>query len=455
MILTLLVQDGDALADTQAAHKRFGDGCELLVYGGPDKPSLGEAASAARGEYVALLRAGDRLEPGGIAALTGYLAETGDDAAYTNHIAAGAVAYKPSYSRRLLQQVPYPERLVAVRTELALPHLHAEPFSEWAYLSRVLGEARQVGHLGVTAVTMAEPVSREGAEDAIAESLGAAGEADAHLRRGPNGAYRVRARVPEDHLVSVVVPTGTARREVRGEEILLVRNMVESFLATEHPAWEMVLVASEGADLEALEECVTLAPERIRIVPVTGPFNFSGSVNVGVLASGGESVLLLNDDMEITDPAWLTEMLGVVLRPGVGAVGATLLFEDGRIQHIGVVVPPDALPMHPRVFEEPDGREEENLDLEYLAVTGACLLVSREDFLAVGGLPEALPLNFNDVDFCLKLVALGRTNITAGGVRVTHFESSTREARLEDFEIAALDQWRALRLADPHSEYWT
>jgi GT2 family glycosyltransferase len=234
---------------------------------------------------------------------------------------------------------------------------------------------------------------------------------------------------------------------------VLVLNALRSLVdRTTYPSWEVVLVPSEHTPADVLSESAEILGDRLRVAPVDGPFNFSRSVNTGVAAARGELVLLLNDDTEVIERRWLERMVSVMSEDGVGVVGAKLLFEDERVQHVGVAFDLDGEAMHVHIFEDDDAGHfgSKIVDLDFLAVTGACLLVPREVFEEVGGFSEALPLNYNDVDFCLKVGATGRRVVCTPFARLHHYESSSREARIEDEERAALAWWDHRKHLDPY-----
>jgi GT2 family glycosyltransferase len=170
-------------------------------------------------------------------------------------------------------------------------------------------------------------------------------------------------------------------------------------------------------------------------------------------ASHGALVCLLNDDVEVTHPDWLRRMVEHATRPDVGVVGAQLRYEDGRIQHAGVVHR-DGLPDHrfARASADDGPNGLLSLDVDYAAVTGACLLTSRAVWDEVGGLPARLPVNYGDVDYCLRVRAGGRRVVLASGAILTHFESSSREpVPATPGEVTTwLGLWRARLAQDPY-----
>jgi GT2 family glycosyltransferase len=163
----------------------------------------------------------------------------------------------------------------------------------------------------------------------------------------------------------------------------------------------------------------------------TERFNYSAINNFGVRHAHGEQLVFLNDDVEVISPDWLTAMLEHAERPEVGAVGARLLYKDGRIQHAGVVVGINQGAAN--AFRLRNG-EASSLRLaevvrEVSAVTGACMMVRREVFDRVSGFDETMPVIFNDVDLCLRIRQNGYVVLYTPHAQLYHFEGSTRGRR--------------------------
>lgn len=194
---------------------------------------------------------------------------------------------------------------------------------------------------------------------------------------------------------------------------------------------ELVVVVGPEADLAAVRAVAHCWPH-VRIVTDAAPFNYSRRVNLGVATTQAPWTLWWNDDVVALGDGWLEAMLAAGEAAGVGAVGAVLRYADGTVQHAGVGFF-NGLPGHLGEGAIPAGPVG-----EVSAVTGACLLTRREHFDAVGGLCLGLPLNYNDVDYCLKLRRASLRCVVARDAQLRHDESQTRDAVLEDREVQLL-----------------
>jgi GT2 family glycosyltransferase len=171
-----------------------------------------------------------------------------------------------------------------------------------------------------------------------------------------------------------------------------------------------------------------------------------------VLRASGEHVLLLNDDMEVVTVDWLERLLMYSRAPGVGAVGAKLLFGDGTLQHAGVVFDKVGPGHIYRRFAGDHGGYFNMLRAanNFQAVTGACLMSRRSVFETVGGLSTQLPLNFNDIDYCLKVGRLGLRIVFDPDTTLYHFESSSRSAEVSAWEVELLHERHGGVVPDPY-----
>ncbi|MEO6156218.1 MAG: glycosyltransferase [Ilumatobacteraceae bacterium] len=251
--------------------------------------------------------------------------------------------------------------------------------------------------------------------------------------------------------MSIVIPSIGSRGTVFGAQRCFVVEAVRSVLATASVDVEVIVVAGTSMPPEVASDLVSLAPSAVRIVDYDRSFNFSEAVNLGAAHASGTHLLLLNDDIEVVNPDWLQLMLDAVSGPGVGAVGARLLFEDGTLQHaghtyrtsldhVGFGMPGDAA-----------GRDGIlHLRRAVAGVTAACMLVPYSVYDAVGGLCAELPGNYNDVDFCMKLRAAGWTILYEPAATLYHFESRSRVAGIRPEEIDTIQaRWLTHLANDP------
>ncbi|WP_182111773.1 MULTISPECIES: glycosyltransferase [unclassified Actinotalea] len=466
---------GDAAREGATASRREIDRMlrKAVTWTRPDGDGpaavLRAGLAAATGQYVAVLAPGDEIEPGVLAAMAEYVAaRPATDVLYTDEQwpAPGheGIQTKPHWVPRYLEGWDYLGRLCLVRRSLVAEvggfRPEAELALEWDLHLRVAERTQAIEHVPVIGLTRpaAPPRGPEVAE------AGRRAVADRYARLGigatvevahPDGYVRVWRDVPDPPpLVSIVIPTGGGRRDVRGTSTLVLETCLRSLLErTTYPAWEVVLVPSEGTPHDVLELAAELVGDRLVVAPVTGEFSFSHSVNEGVRRSRGELVVLLNDDTEVIEPRWLDRMVAVAQDPDVGVVGAKLLFEDDTIQHVGIVHDDTWLPVHAHRLATDDASHfgSKLVDLDYLAVTGACLLTPRDLYVELGGFSEELPMAFNDVDYCHKVVAAGRDVVCTPFARLYHYESSSRVADVRPFERQYLmDHTLELAKHDPH-----
>ncbi|AMD86540.1 hypothetical protein AXF14_01630 [Actinomyces radicidentis] len=423
-------------------------------------------------DWLLLLRAGDEVEPGALASVTSFGEALGADLVTADRVEGGEIHRVQRWSSSLFEQLPYVGRALVARSRL-LAAVARETTdggrweSEWDLQLHLVEHAEQPRHCPVTLLRQTTPVGTGGVGGrlrSLRRHLNATGRPRSVARISLAGPATPRVRPPSTHRwpeVSAIVPTAFARRPLAdGAEAVLVEQLLECLtLATDDGvSLEVVLVVGEQAPDASIASARAIAETAgldVVVVRTTGPFNFSKAVNEGARAAHGEVLLLLNDDVQPIASGWLPEMLGALAQPGVTAAGARLLFDDGRIQHVGVVVPPDGPPFHPQIFERDDPLDPlAHADVDYVAVTGACLLTRHADFDAVGGMEESLPLNFNDVDLCLRLGRAGGRIVCVNAARLIHRESSTREAVLTSSETSRALQWRDGAVSDPHVEYW-
>ena len=240
-----------------------------------------------------------------------------------------------------------------------------------------------------------------------------------------SGFYEVTYEVLQEELVSVIIPTKNGYDDLK----LCVDSIIEK---TSYPNYEIIIADNGSTDpkmQELFAEYKKQLDERFIVELIDIPFNYSRINNLAAKKASGKYLLFLNNDTEVIEPNWMTTMVSYAQFDRIGCVGAKLYYPDDTTQHAGVLVgiggvAGHALNNYDRTHCGYFGRLV--IDVNYLAVTAACMMVKAADFKAVNGFDETLEVAFNDVDLCLKIYELGRYNVYAHQVELYHFESKSR-----------------------------
>ena len=267
---------------------------------------------------------------------------------------------------------------------------------------------------------------------------------------------RVIRNLPEPQpLVSLIVPTR--------DRLQLLRTCIEGILhKTDYSNLELVIVDNESCEPETLVYLQSLSGDsRVRMLHAPGPFNFSALNNLAVASAAGDIVGFINNDIEVIEPNWLKEMVSQAIQPGVGAVGAKLLYPDGRVQHAGVIVGLGGVAGHShKYFPGSDFGYFCRLHLTYnvSCVTAACMLMPKKVFQEIQGFDEVnLTVAFNDVDLCLKIREAGYSIIWTPYAELCHHESASRGSDEDPKKVERATQekeymkkrWGNILLNDP------
>jgi GT2 family glycosyltransferase len=439
-----------------------------------------DAVAMARGEFLALLDHDDELHPDALAHVHEALLTSPEaDYVYTDEDKIDPAGhhtgpfFKPDWSPERLRTQMYTCHLSVLRRSLVEEVGGFDPEFEgsqdWDLVLRVTERARDVLHVPRVLYhwRMLETSTAAGGEavkpwafeagtraiQAHCERIGIAARVDRDLDFP--GVYHLRPALTSEPLVSIVIPTAGRSREVRFEEVALISHCVRSIVTdSTYGNYEIVPVVDPSTDPDLLAGLTEIAGERVRPVVFEGEFNFSGKVNLGVEHSRGEIVVMLNDDIEVDTPDWIERLVMYAEHPEIGAVGGRLRLQDGRLQHVGVRFE-HGLPGHPYYgFSRDFSGYSNNVRVaqDCLAVTGACLASRRDVFEAVGGLTETFPMNYNDVDYCLKLRDRGLRSVYDPDLEMIHFESSSRPTDVQKWEKEAIrSKWLRYTVVDPYS----
>ena len=406
--------------------------------------------AAATGDYVCFLDHDDVLEPD---ALWRYAEEIrrhpqadllycDEDRLRDGHPACPAMKMGPQLS--LLYSYNYVTHMLAVsRRALDLTQRSGADVSgaqDYDLTLRAFEVAREVMHVprvlyhwrehaGSTADGSGQkPYAHEAGRLALSRHLERRGIA-ARVEDGPLPyTYRVRYALPDPApLASIVIPTK--------DHANLLRACVTSVLErTTYPNYELVLVENGSTEAQtfACYQELQAADARVRVVtwePGEDGFNYSALCNFGASKASGDVLVFLNNDTEVIAAEWLDEMVGQLQRPEVGIVGAKLLFQDGLVQHCGVVANPAGDNCHVNQNLAADNMGNGYVaafPTEWSMVTGACQALTRQTFGLLGGFDERLAVGFNDSDLCLAACEAGLVCVCTPYALLHHREFSSR-----------------------------
>jgi len=422
-----------------------------------------DALSLATGEFVVLLDNDDELHADALAEVDAVIArEPLVDYVYSDEdkITPDGKHYdefrKPRWSPERLRAQNYCSHISVIRTDLVnAVGRFREGFDgsqDHDLILRVTERTRRIAHVpkvlyhwraipGSAAVHPGEkPHAFVAGVRAVREHLVRMG-IDASVSAVPgHSLIRAEQSLCFRPKVAIIIPTRGTRRRVFGIEVCLVEQCVDTLVRNStYDRYRIVIIADAPTPPEVLDRLRAIGGTRLEIVAYDKPFNYSEKCNLGVVTGDEEFFVLLNDDTEIITPSWIEVMLAYMNEPDVAMVGPMLLLEDGRIQSAG-----HSYTLHHHNFA--NGLSSHELGplgiltfaREVSGVTGACALLRRSAYHEVGGLSEAFPVSFNDVDLGYKLLDRGYRIIWTPLARLFHFESATREASITPDEIEML-----------------
>lgn len=307
--------------------------------------------------------------------------------------------------------------------DLVLRLVAGQPADRIVHVPEVLYHWRK--HPGSTAAELAsKPYALEAGRHAVAAFLGHQ-RLDARVDIDTQGqCLHVRWPLPPNPpRVSIIVPTRDGLPHVSK----CIRSLLDN---TDYPDFEIIVVDNGSRDEQTLRYLEHAAEdERVVVLRYDQPFNFSAINNFAAERVTGRVLAFVNDDVYAVEPGWLREMVSHALRPGVGCVGAKLLYPDGRIQHGGVVLGIGGIAGHAFKYSSGAGNgyySKLRMAHTVSAVTGACLVIERHKFEQVGRFDEALTVALNDVDLCLRVRAGGYRNVLTPYAVLVHEESASR-----------------------------
>ena len=450
------------------------------------------AVAIAQSRYVVMVDHDDRLSPDLLAAYMGHLDHASfDGILYCDEDkidSSGARCdhyHKPDWSPEHLLSCMYLLHCLCIRKSLFLGlggyRSEFDGAQDHDFALRAAAGHYPVRHVdqvlyhwrmtpnSTAAAAVGKPYALEAGRRAVAEYLGQLGVAGTVEAGVLPGTYRVRPALPRE-AVAINILTGFTPRprtcpatpsrhgsaEAGGSDTY-AEQLVRSILATEAGAeYEIRLVVDEQR--MAAGRALTGLDPRVRIVPFRwsgSSFNFAEKANFAVRTSASSRVVLLNDDMEVLEAGWLAALLEPLELPGVGVVGGRLLYGDNTVQHAGIALGVIGAATH--LFE---GVRDDYISYNafnvvmrnYSAVTGAMMAFHKAAYEKVGGFDVDFPIDFNDVDFCLRMGRAHHRTVYTPFARMRHYESRSAQRLAAD----ALDharfhrRWSPLIQRDPY-----
>ncbi|SFU79287.1 Glycosyl transferases group 1 [Paenacidovorax caeni] len=291
------------------------------------------------------------------------------------------------------------------------------------------GEFGSLGHVPEPFLIAPATVSAsEDARRAVLSHLHRRGYVNARVVDGAPGTFRVLYGHEQAPLVSVIIPTK--------DQLPMLQRCVETLLGnTAYRNFEVLIVDNGSSTPEAqawLDGIERMGVDQLRVLRYPHPFNYSAMNNLAARQARGEYLLLLNNDTAVLQEDWLDAMLNHAQRPEVGIVGAKLLYPDGNVQHAGVVLGLNGPADHPyngAALDAPGDMHRLLVDQNLSAVTGACLMVRKSLYEAVGGLDEGdFKVSYNDIDLCLKIRQSGHLVVWTPHALMMHVGSVSQKS---------------------------
>ncbi len=400
----------------------------------------------ADGDYVVFLDHGDELTVDCLYELALCIAQERPDYIYSDEDKLSELGlftephFKPDWSPDTMMSTMYTCHVSCVRRDLvnAVGGLRPEfdGCQDWDLVLRITEITARISHVpkvlyhwrinpastasDIAATPYASAASQHVRLDALARR-GLSGRVEPILQ--VPGYFRVAYDLMGYPLISIIIPT-------RDNEKVLRRCIESIHDLTRYRKFEIIILDNGSVTPDAVAYLQQLGKQSgVTVIRYDAPFNFSELNNIGARAAIGELLVFLNDDTEVLQDDWLERLGGYAQLPHVGPVGAKLLYPGGEVvQHAGVLNL-EGGPHHAflnRHRDDPCYFMRNLLEYNWLAVTGACLMVERTKFDMVSGFAESLPVAYNDIDLCLRLRDAGYFGVVVQAVSLIHHESASR-----------------------------
>lgn len=431
------------------------------------------AAEMAKGEFLTFVDQDDTLSPDALFEVVKALnADKDIDLLYSDHDILSNDGqrrfnplFKPDWSPEILLSANYVTHLSVLRKSVfyelggldsaldgaqdldLMLRLSEGNYRVW-HIPKMLYHWRESS--GSTAVNFAnKPYTMASQLKAISAHLTRLGLSDVGVDQRETGYIHVKWKVDLLPKVSIIIPSKGAGMNLK----MCVHSIIK---LTNYADYEIVIINNGGKTAREYPFYRRIQrDDRVRVFDYDQPFNYSAVNNLGAKHATGEMLLFMNDDTEVIHADWLEEMVMWASRPEIGAVGAQLLYYNKTIQHAGVILGLTGFAGH--VFNRLKFNDFTIFGLpmwyrDYLAVTGACVMMRRNVLDEVGGWPEDLALCGNDVVLGLRLNKAGYRVVYNPFVRLYHHESATHKGNIpdDDYRTSYLYYRDFLQRGDPY-----
>ncbi|MEE3481067.1 MAG: glycosyltransferase, partial [Lachnospiraceae bacterium] len=433
-----------------------------------------DGINAAEGDFIVFSDCDDVMSTNALREFAAYLHEHPDtDFLYSDEdklTEDGSLRhdpfFKPDWSPDLFWSMMYTNHLAAYRASLVKEIGGLRPefdgAQDYDMTMRFLEKSSdaRVGHVAKVLYHWRETAGSTAADPEAKDYVFTATDKlkrEALARRGMKGTpefskethqFRIVYDTDPKDLVSIIIPSKD------NPDVLF--KCINSVQAARDGVQKEIIVVDNGSSIGNHAKIEAFAREhRVNYIYEPATFNFSAMVNRGAKEAKGNYLLFLNDDTEVKDEGSIRRMLGQAKQAHTGAVGAKLLYPDREhIQHIGIINIATG-PSHAFLGDSDAHRllfDRNRVDYNYLAVTAACLMVSKEKYEEAGGFDEELRVAYNDVDFCFSLIEKGYYNVVRNDAVFLHYESLSRGNDMSPEKMARLNVERK-RLYTKHPAY--
>ena len=474
----ILIDDASTSEETRAALRQIKDPkIQLLRL----ERNLGIAGAtnvgleAAKGDFVVFMDHDDELTSDCLFEMALCIARDQPDFIYSDEDKLDQTGgftqphFKPDWSPETMMSTMFTGHVSCARRSLleqvGTLRTEVNGCQDWDFVLRISEHTTRISHIPkvlyhwrIIPASVASDIAAKPYVLAASQRV----RADALTRRGLKGTvepvvevpgyFRVNYHLQGSPKISIIIPT----RDGGG----VLRCCIESIIkVSNYRNFEIIVLDNGSIDSSTVAYLSDLdTRENIRVVRHDKPFNFSELNNIGAHIAKGELLLFLNDDTEVIAGDWLERMGGYAQLPHVGAVGAKLIYPDSsKIQHAGVInnlaVGP-AHAFHNQAAELPGYFMRNLLEYNWLAVTGACLMIEAKKFHSIGAFDVAFPIAYNDIELCIRAYKKGFFNVVCQAVTLVHHESASRGLdRVDPAKVRRL-QGELLRLYDTHPDYY-